>query len=150
MAFVWRVVGGHNWKDGASQALIRFERWRMRSLDDYDPDNYDSDEAWRSIRAEAERRGMAAAWLLHNDVERLAGLVSIAEPSEPVDLGNPKAGLHSLETSPSLGTFEERLWTKEFDRTSWVLTIWLPIEEGAALWPNSPPMPAPAYAVAAG
>jgi hypothetical protein len=49
--------------------------------------------------------------------------------------------------------FEEPKWVKVFDRTSWVLTIWFPIVEGKsdvpALWPNSPPMPAPVYAMAA-
>ena len=98
---------------------------------------------------------MASVRLLHNETEQLAGLVSIARRVTPVDLRHPDdEGLSALETAPSLGTmFEEPKWVKVFDRASWVLTIWFPIVEGKpdvpALWPNSPPMPAPAYAMAA-
>lgn len=146
VAIVWRVVGGYHWTDGASHALIRFERWRMRP-----GSQCDLESAWPSIRAEAERRGLVGAWLLHNGSEHLAGLVTIAQRSEPVDLQNPQACLQSLELSPSLATMlEEPVWAKEFDRTSFVLTIWLPFEEGQpALWPNSPPMPAPPAAATA-
>jgi hypothetical protein len=72
----------------------------------------------------------------------------------PPDLHRPDESLHSLEASPSLGAnFEEPTWVKVFDRTSLVLTIWFPVAEGKpdvpALWPNSPPMPAPNYVMAA-
>lgn len=145
-AIVWRVVGGHNWADGASHVLIRFERWRMPSGHDADPES-----PWRSMCAEAEDRGLASAWLLHNEAERLAGLVTIAQRSGPVDIQHPQAGMQRLEMAASLAPmFDEPVWVKEFDRTNWVLTIWLPVEGGGpALWPNSPPMPAPAYVKAA-
>jgi hypothetical protein len=150
VACVWRVAGGQDWADSASHSLIRFERWRLRP-----GHKYDIEQAWPRICAEGEARGLASAWLLQNEAERLAGLVSISRRSVPVDLERPDdASLRSFETSPSLGTmFEEPQWVKEFDRTNWVLTIWFPVLEGKpdvpALWPNSPPMPAPAYTMAA-
>ena len=98
---------------------------------------------------------MASVRLLHNEAEQLAGLVSIGRRLTSIDPGHADdASLRAFETSPSLGTiFDEPKWVKVFDRTSWVLTIWFPLVEGQpdvpALWPNSPPMPAPAYAIAA-
>ncbi len=144
MALVWTVVGAQDWADSASHSLIRFERWRLRPGQECD-----IGQAWPGICAEAEARGLASAWLLHNEAQRMAGLVSIARRSAAAD-----ASLHTFETSPSLASmFEEPKWAKECDRTSWVLTIWFPIvqgqADGPALWPNSPPLPAPAYAMAA-
>lgn len=148
-ATVWRVVGAQNWSDPASHFMIRSERWRLEPGHDYT-----IEQAWPAICAAAEKRDLASAWLLHNPIERLAGIVSIARRSMPVNPDPDDATLRAFEASPSLGTmFDEPKWTKEFDRTSWVLTIWFPVVEGKpdvpALWPNSPPMPAPAYAMAA-
>jgi hypothetical protein len=150
VCYVWRVVGAQDWADSASHTLIRSERWRLAPGHEHD-----LEQAWPRICKEAEPGGMASVRLLHNQAEQLAGLVSVARRLTPIDLRYPDdASLRALETSPSLGViFEEPKWVKVFDRTSLVLTIWFPIVEGKpdfpALWPNSPPMPAPAYAMAA-
>jgi hypothetical protein len=150
VCYVWKVVGGQDWASPASHALIRSELWRLTPGHECD-----LEQAWLQIWQEAEAVGMASVRLLHNEAEQMVGLVSIARRVTSIDLRHPDdANLHGLETSPSLGTmFEEPNWVKVFDRTSWVLTIWSPIAEGKpdgpAIWPNSPPMPAPAYAMAA-
>jgi hypothetical protein len=98
---------------------------------------------------------LASAWLLYRAEHHQIGVISVAEA-----LGSPGAAdpdmvsLCALESAPSLGlAFEEQgLATRTFDRTSWVLTIWFPLHLGEpvepALWPNSPPLPAPVPAAA--
>lgn len=146
--FAWQVIGAHDFADvHTAHTVVRFERWSVPQ-----ERQYDLDQAWPQIHAEAERRGLSSVWLLRNEQEQLAGLVSIADRVETANPQEPDfASLHALEASPSLGTmFDQPGWMKVFDRTSWVLTIWFPIPEGAsdvpALWPNSPPLPAPIYA----
>jgi hypothetical protein len=147
VAYVWTVVGAQNWADYSSHAVIRSERWRyVHGLD------HGLEQTWPRICKEAEARGLASVWLLHNEAEHLAGLVSIARHTEPGHADD--TSVRALETSPSLGTlFEEPRCVKVFDRTSLVLTIWFPVAEGSsdvpALWPNSPPMPAPVYTMTA-
>jgi len=152
VCYVWKVIGAQDLADiHDAHKLIRSERWQapQESLPDLA-------ESWSHIHNEAKRRGLASVWLLHNEPERLVGLISIAGKVQPTDQSPADdVGLETLAAAPSLGTmFEQHGWTKVFDRTSWVLTIWFPIAEGQpdvpALWPNSPPLPAPAYALAAG
>jgi hypothetical protein len=141
---VWRVIGAHDLADTrAAHGVIRFERWQVPP----DPQN---DQVWPLILKQAERRALSSVWLLHNEQEHLIGLVSIADRVKPTrQQQSEDASLSALESCSSLGTmFEQPGWKKVFDRTSWVLTIWFPISDGrpemAALWPNSPPLPAPA------
>jgi hypothetical protein len=145
--YAWDVIGAHDFKDVfTSHTVVRLERWNL-------PDgNHQSalDEVWPSIRERAEQQGLSSVWLMHNERERLAGIVSVAGRVGPQNPNEPDfASLGALESLPSLGqTFNERGWEKAFDRTSWVLTIWFPVEPGGsdtpALWPNSPPFPSPA------
>ena len=57
------------------------------------------------------------------------------------------AGLDALESAPSIGSSlnPPANWTKTFDRTQSVLTVWFPFVLGdhgqPSLWPNSPPLP---------
>jgi hypothetical protein len=145
LCHVWSVIGAYDLADiRAAHAVIRLERWQLPS----NPQD-DLKHTWTLVYREAQRRGLASVWLLHNKREHLAGLVSIARRAESTDFRRPEnASLLALESSSSLITkFDQPLWKKVFDRTSWVLTIWLPISEAGpkfpALWPNSPPLPAP-------
>src|SRR5262245_36089635 len=100
VCYVWRVVGAHVWADFSSHALIRSERWRLALGHEYD-----FVQVWLGIVREAEERGMASVWLLYNEVEQLAGFISIVRRLMPVDFQHPDdADLSALETSPSLGT----------------------------------------------
>jgi hypothetical protein len=150
VCYVWKVIGAHDLADmHASHQVIRSELWQLPAGHEHELEQY-----WPQIYKEAERCGLSSVWLLHNEPEHLAGIISIASREMPPDSEQPDdASLHSFESSPSLGTmFEQAGASKVFDRTSWVLTIWFPIAEGEpdvpALWPNSPPLPAPAYAQA--
>lgn len=81
----------------------------------------------------------------------MVGLVTVAGRAvagvPPPDL----SGLEALSSpAPLAAIFHSPGWSKVFDRSSWVFTIWFPIAEGQPeqrpLWPNSPPLPAPDYA----
>jgi hypothetical protein len=122
------------------------------------PVRVDSDsvlkQEWVEIYADAKRRGLSSVWLLHNEHEQLAGLITMADRASADGLRQVDAEtLQVFETSASLGARFDRMAKKEFDRTSWVLTIWFPIAEGKPdvppVWPNSPPLPAAAYAMGA-
>jgi hypothetical protein len=142
----WSVIAAQDLADiHTAHTVIRSERWQLP------PGNHPLEHAWSSIHQEAERRSLASVWLLQNVKSRLAGLISVAGPGMPGVHQSDGASLRALESSPSLGAvFEQQGWAKMFDRTSWVLTIWFPIvdrgTEPSALWPNSPPWPAPPYA----
>ena len=144
--FAWRVIGGHDFKPIAEcHKVIRFERWKASD------DALGAIEgAWPDLRDEAQAQGLASAWLLHSEEDQQIGVVSVADGARSPGATGPDAtSLGVLESAPSLGLpFEEHgLATKTFDRTSWVLTIWFPLHPGEpvdpALWPNSPPLPAP-------
>ena len=146
---VWSVIGAHDFADiHSAHTVIRSERWQLRS-----GRKHDFVQCWSEIYREAEKRNLASVWLLENGPEELAGIVSITGGVAPAAASQSiNAGLEAVESAAPLGTMFERLgWTKVFDRTSWVLTIWFPITEGQAdvapLWPNSPPLPGPRYAL---
>jgi hypothetical protein len=146
--YAWRVIGAHDLGElDSSHAVVRSERWRLAGANQ----GAALAEAWPGILAEARHRGLTSVWLLYQEKERLAGLVTVADRVGPKSLREPDfASLLALESSPSLGHgFAERGWTKVFDRTSWILTIWLPLAAAGgapSLWPNSPPLPAPVVA----
>ena len=104
---------------------------------------------WDEILVEADQRGFTSVWLLYSRDENLAQLVYFADRIAPPDPNVPDfASLAALETAPALGHhFDDTGWTKTFDRTQWVLTIWFPFKKGdhgqLSLWPHSPPLPAP-------
>jgi hypothetical protein len=142
----WSVIGANDLRDiHTSQVVVRTERWRV-------PDSNQRDllkARWPAVLAEAQRRGFTSVWLLYNLRERLASLVYFADR---VVSNNPLAldftSLATLESAPPLGQiFSAQPWTKTFDRTEWVLTIWFPFVLGdhgePSLWPYSPPLPQP-------
>ncbi len=104
---------------------------------------------WDAVQAEAAQRGLTSVWLTYNEQEHLAQLVYFANRIGPQDPNNPDfASLAALETATPLGhIFDSYGWSKTFDRTQWVLTIWFPFVAGdhgaPSLWPHSPPFPQP-------
>jgi hypothetical protein len=109
---------------------------------------------WSPVLAEARRRTLTGVWLLHDQPEQLVSLVYFADRAESVERSAPltpdaRAPLAlALEQAPPLGdVFAEQGWTRTFDRTQLVLTLWFPAELGdhgrPAVWPNSPPLPGP-------
>jgi hypothetical protein len=140
----WRLIGGHNFQDVQHQVVLRTERWSV-------PDSNQVDNLkrrWPHLMAAAAQRGLTGAWLLYNAQERLVQIVYFADRIAPQHPFIPDfASLGALESAPSLGSSlnPPAEWTKTFDRTQWVLTVWFPFALGdhgqPSLWPNSPPLP---------
>jgi hypothetical protein len=142
----WRVVGVQHFGPVETQIIVRTERWSV-------PEGHQLEQRlknrWDAIKDEAEQRGLTSVWLTYNEEEHLAQLVYFANRIVPADPNIPDfASLAALESAPPLGQLLDLYgWSKTFDRTQWVLTIWFPFELGdhgaPSLWPLSPPFPQP-------
>ncbi|MEE4343350.1 hypothetical protein V2K55_03220 [Pseudomonas alliivorans] len=144
---IWRVAGAHDFKPLASTHHVnRFERWSFQGAD---VENV-LKKVWPTIRDEAESMGLSSAWLMFQPEERQIGIVTVAarhdaaDPAEAVNLA-----LTALQSAPSLERLlpPELKATKLFDRTSPILSLWLPQSRLAggepSAHPLSPPFPAP-------
>jgi hypothetical protein len=140
---VWDVVGVADLAPyDADQVVLRTERFQVPATGQ----NAQPAVLWSQVLAQARRRGLTGVWLLHDRPEQLVSLVYFAGRSAPLtpDANDPVM----LEQAPPLGdVFADQGWTRTFDRTQWVLTIWFPSMPGyhgrPAVWPNSPPLPGP-------
>jgi hypothetical protein len=141
----WRVIDAHHFGEIDTRIIVRTERWSVSNYDEVAT----LTQKWDGILAEASERGLTSVWLLYNKDERLVQLVYFANRIVPQDPTTPDfASLAALEFAPALGHyFDDQAWTKTFDRTQWVLTIWFPFVTGdngePSLWPHSPPFPEP-------
>lgn len=141
----WQVIGAHHLGEIDTRVIVRTERWSVPAHNQ----NHQLKQKWDEILAEAALRGMTSVWLLYSRDEQLVQLVYFANRIVPQDPTTPDfASLAALEGAPALGHhFDSQGWTKTFDRTQWVLTIWFPFVTGdngePSLWPHSPPFPAP-------
>lgn len=142
VVLVWQVIGAQDFQPlDTAHSCIRFERWAVE--DERIASRLPA--AWTALQARAAQQGCASLWLLHNPEHRQVGLVTVSSqrPAAGASASQPPA-----DPGESLGTLVEEGGgvRKLFDRTSWVLTIWLPhggSAETAALWPSSPPLPRP-------
>lgn len=147
--FVYRVVGAEDFKPlVGAQRIVRSERWVL-------PNEKSAEQLawlWPAMRSEAQSTGLSSIWLLVNAETLRVALVTVADRLTTDAARQPDiASVGGLAASPSLG-FEigQRLKaSKEFDRSSWIYSIWFPAEPNDAgpksLWPNSPPFSAPAH-----
>lgn len=144
---LWRVLGAEDFKDvHTTQQVYRTEIWKLER-----PGSGDAIAGlWPSLRDEAADRGCSALWLLYDEDGGKVSLVTIAERLPGTGGGGPDfKSVEALEKAPSLGMRWDQSGSarKTFDRTHWVYTIWFPRVHGKdvepALWPNSPPLPAP-------
>ena len=132
----WRVAGAWDFAPLETHGGIRFQRWSLRA----DVAEAALRGAWSSVREAAERAGLASSWLLFSEARREAGLVTITA------LGAPAAAAGEGDRAIT-AALEGVALEKTFDRVDVVWTIWMPrAAEGRppSLWPNSPPLPAPA------
>lgn len=140
--YSWGVIGAHNFKDLPKQVVVRTERWSVP----HESQMQTLKQKFRALLATAEESGLTGVWLLYNKEEQLAQLVYFADRIASPD---PFASLGALQSATPLGaTFNNQPgWTKTFDRTQLVLTVWFPFELGdhglPSLWPNSPPLVMP-------
>ncbi|HKQ68343.1 MAG TPA: hypothetical protein VJT73_03350 [Polyangiaceae bacterium] len=142
----YRVVGAHNFTDiHHSQVILRTERFHMTGNHPVK----DLKNAWHAIKDEAGSRGMASVWVVYNSEEDLASVIYTIDRVVPYDPTTPDfTSLGYLAAATPLGHHLEELgFTRTFDRTHWVLTIWLPFVNGdhgePSLWPHSPPFDLP-------
>ncbi len=141
----WQVIGAHHLGEIDTRIIVRTERWSVP----HHNQNHTLKQKWDEILAEASQRAMTSVWLLYSKSEQLVQLVYFANRIVPQDPTTPDfASLAALENSPALGHhFDNQGWTKTFDRTQWILTIWFPFVTGdngePSRWPHSPPFPAP-------
>jgi hypothetical protein len=154
---VWDVVGVADLAPyDEQQVVLRTERFRVPSASQ----DVQLAARWSQVLDEAQRRGLTGMWLLQDQPEQLVSLVYFAarveqaervKRSAPLTPEAPAArdlDLVTLEQAPPLGDVcADRGWTRTFDRTQWVLTLWFPSVPGdhwrPAVWPNSPPLPGP-------
>lgn len=141
----WKVAGARNFTALPTQVIIRVERLELAGPHAVKKVK----DAWPAIRDAAEAAGMASVWLLYNKDEGLASVVYTHDRVVPYDPTTPDfASLGYMQGVPPLGsTLEAEGFTRVFDRTHWVLTIWLPFVKGdhgaPSLWPHSPPFGLP-------
>jgi hypothetical protein len=139
----WSVIGAHDFAPIDHQIVLRTERLAvaaplpvLRLL-----------LAWPAILVEAARRRYTAVWLLFNEAEGLASVVYYTDRATD-DPTNPDfAALGALQSATPLGNLLGHGFTRTFDRTQWILTIWYPFVAGdsgtPSLWPYSPPFAEP-------
>ena len=141
----WKVAGARNITALDTQVVLRTERFHLSGPKAIKKVK----DSWPAIRDAAEAAGMASIWLLYNEDEDLASVVYTHDRIVPYDPTTPDfASLGFLEAQPPLGaTLEAKGFSRVFDRTHWVLTVWLPFEKGdqgePSLWPHSPPFGLP-------
>ena len=141
----WQVIGAYHFGEIDERVIVRTERWSVGNHNWTDALKH----KWDEILVEAARRGLTSVWLLYSKDEQLVQLVYFADRIVPPEPPTPDlASLEALENSPALGdSLDFHGWTKTFDRTQWVLTIWFPFVTGdngqPSLWPHSPPLPKP-------
>jgi hypothetical protein len=143
----WRLAGAHDFTPMASTHHVsRLERWAY----------HEGDAAsalavvWPKVRADAEAQGLASVWLMFQPEERQIGILKVAArmPDGDLNMATSRA-LTRLERTESVGRFlPGKLGAyRVFDRTSLILTTWLPLSRRAGgdsvSFPVSPPMPLP-------
>ena len=147
---IWDVIGAYNFTLPDQHAVVRFERWTY--TDAVEDDNAIAllKQAYESIRETARNRGLGAVWLLIRRRERLIGMVTttsrVVGRDDSVESGN--WAIAKLEQQLSLGAHLPSLLDPVvvYDRTSLLLTIWMPTSRLAGgvhqTTPNFPVLPA--------
>jgi len=136
------------------QVVMRTERFRVPAASQ----DLRLAARWSQVLAEARHRELTGVWLLHDKPEQLVSLVYFADRADSAERSAPltpdaRAPVAlELEQAPPLGDIvADQGWTRTFDRTQWVLTLWFPAVLGdlgrPAVWPNSPPLPGPMDAI---
>ncbi|MET0493315.1 MAG: hypothetical protein ABW000_09325 [Actinoplanes sp.] len=144
---IWKVAGAHDFTPLATTHHVnRLERWTFESGD---PDR-ELERAWPQIQDAAGEAGLASVWLMFQPEERQVGILTVAERVDDTDpVVSAARSIEALERTPSGGRFlPATLETaKVFDRTSLILSMWLPqsrLAGGApSAYPSVPVHPLP-------
>jgi hypothetical protein len=145
----WNVIGAYNFTLPDRHAVVRFERWNYTDVVGYEDTVSLLKQAYPSIRETARSRGIGAVWLLIRPKDRLIGMVTTTSRADGGDSAEDGTrAIVELEQQLSLGV---NLPSKlnpvvVYDRTSLLLTIWMPISRLAGgvhrTTPNVPLFPA--------
>lgn len=123
--FIWDVVGAEDFTPVETHNVNRFERWRY----DHDLALSDLQNSWTSVRDSASKAGRGGVWLLHHEAQKLVGVLTVDAVQLPFEQTVEDIDLSALVETPSRGQlFPATLGlTKIFDRTSYVMSTWLPL-----------------------
>lgn len=147
---VWKVIGAHDFTPLATTHHVnRFERWTFNG------DNPEQllTRIWPTVRKHAEKHGLAAVWLMYQPDEKQIAILSVAckvEGDQPLDVATRSidrlAIMPSAEPLLPLDLNVEKI----FDRTTPILTMWLPLSRHLhgepSAYPMSPPFAQPQVA----
>ena len=143
----WRVTGAHDFTPLATTHHVnRLERWTHTGGDA----ERELERVWAQIRDAAADGGLASVWLMFQPEERQIGVLTVAErvrDSDPVVAA--ARSIEALERTPSVGRFLPAALGAEkvFDRTSLILSMWLPESRVAggepSAYPSAPVHPLP-------
>jgi hypothetical protein len=146
---VWRVTGAHDFAPLATHFVNRLERWTYTGGN---PERL-LDAAWPTIRENGAWQGLASVWLMFQPEEEQIGILTVAAKTDGGDPADVAArSLTALERAESMGQFlpAELGGEKVFDRTSLILSMWLPrsrLAGGApSTFPAAPVHPLPKVA----
>jgi hypothetical protein len=145
---VWRVTGAYDFAPLATHYVSRLERWRYTGGN---PQRL-LEAAWPTVRENARWR-LASVWLLFQPEEKQIGILTVAAKADGRDPADAAArSVTALERAESTGQFlpAELSAEKVFDRTSLILTTWLPLSRLAggapSAFPAAPVHPLPRVA----
>lgn len=141
--FIGEVVGAVDVGDDLSRhAAKRIVVWKAGTR----PAREVAAALWTRLLALLARQPFVSVWLGVDDSANTLGLVLVC--SRPADSGSHSYA--AFELLRGIPLFDEGVLPPDelvVDRCMWVFTIWLPPVHGQpteGLWPNSPPLPAPA------
>lgn len=127
----WKVVGAHSCLPIDEHSVTRFMRWRCKGTADLEAKLQDFYPQLRDIAK--DENDVASIWLLYNPETASVALQTGFKKSEGPDVAGAK---HTLEKARELEGLEDFLSSllgvaPEFDRTSLILTLWLPKSRSA-------------------
>ncbi|KAM5354896.1 hypothetical protein ACJ41O_001542 [Fusarium nematophilum] len=121
----WSVIGAFNFTPVDNHGVGHLQRWT------YDCEDAESilREIYPDIKDAAKEQGATSIWLLHRPEEKMIGLQLSFPKSERDDYDSGREALASVTKQSSLGellpdVLKARL---DYDRTSMVLALWLPL-----------------------
>jgi hypothetical protein len=145
----WHVIGAYDFAPMATHYANRFERFAYTG----EISTNDLHALWPQLRDAAERANLASVWLLLQPDERQIGLLTVIAQMTGDDAAERASkSIAALERMDSLSKYftQPMQAQKYFDRTSLILSLWLPWSRRAggdpAAFPTFPvhPLPQPA------
>lgn len=139
----WKIIGAHSFAPIQEHAVGRLQYWSYEATDG----EAFLRQHYQELKSAAEEQGAAAFWLMFNPEEKLFGIQLAFKKEERTDDASARRSLAAAAGNLGL----ERLLPDDlpmkpvFDRTSLLLTLWLPRSRAAGgselLIPNYPVVP---------